>query len=117
MAASPPSQETLALLDTLSTLGDGLKKGELGARERLLGTCSRLIAELSHPSETMLRLLWADPTHVAVIRLAIDIELFQALATVDEAGASSAQIAAKCTSQADQVLVGMATSPECATYN
>jgi len=109
MAANHPSQGTLALLDTLSKLSDGLKNGEPGAREGLMGTCSRLIAELSHPSETMLRMFWADPTHLAVIRLAVDIQLFQALATADEAGKTSAEIAAKCTSQADPVLVGMAT--------
>ena len=111
MAANLPSQETLALLDTLATLSDGLKKGELGAREGLMGTCSRLIAELSHPSETMLKIMWADPTHLAVIRLAVDIQLFHALATVDEAGKTSAEIAAKCTSQAEPVLVGMVASP------
>jgi hypothetical protein len=108
MASNTPSPETLALLDTISKLGAGLKNGELGAREGLLGTCSRLIAELSNPSEAMLKLFWADPTHLAVIRLGVDIELFQALATVDDAGKTSAEIAAKCTSQADPVLVGMA---------
>jgi hypothetical protein len=106
MASSPPSKETLSLLDNLAKLSDGLKNGELGAREGLLGTCSRLIAELSHPSEAMLKTFWADPTHHAIIRLAVDIQLFQALSTVDEVGRTSAEIASKCTSQPDPVLVG-----------
>jgi hypothetical protein len=106
MATNPPSKETLSLLDDLSKLSVDLKNGQLGAREGILATCSRLIAELSHPSEMMLKLLWADPTHHAILRLAVDIQLFQALATVDEAGKTSAEIAAKCTPQADAVLVG-----------
>lgn len=110
MAVNAPSKETLSLLDTLSKLSDGLKNGEMGAREGIMGTCSRLIAELSHPSETMLKTFWADPTHLAVIRLGVDIELFQALAEVDEGGKTSAEIAAKCKPQADPVLVGMAAS-------
>jgi hypothetical protein len=63
MAANPPSQGALALVESIAKLGEGLKHGEEGARENLLGACSKLIAELSHPSETMLQLLWAQPAH------------------------------------------------------
>ncbi|KAF2686283.1 O-methyltransferase [Lentithecium fluviatile CBS 122367] len=103
--ANPPSKEALALLDNISKLSGGLKNSQLGSREGLLDTCSRLIAELSHPSETMLKIFWSDPTHLAIIRLSVDIQLFQALSTIDEAGKTSAEIAAKCTSQTDPVLV------------
>lgn len=106
MASSNPSKEALALLDNISNLSNGLKNGQQGAREGLLNACSRLISELSNPSEQMLMLVWAQPTHLTVVRLAVEIKLLHALVDVDEAGKSTAEIASKCEPQADPVLVG-----------
>lgn len=106
MAADKPSEAALALLDDISGLSDGLKNGQQGARERLLGACSRLISELSHPSETMLMLLWAQPTHLAIIRMAVEVKLFQAMVGIDAAGATATELASKCEPQADAELVG-----------
>jgi hypothetical protein len=105
MAVSP-SQETLALLDSISQLGEGLRNGENGAREGLLGACSTLIAELSHPSETMLNLMWAQPTHHSILRMGVEVKLFDAMRDIDAAGSKTAEIAAKCTRNVDPVLVG-----------
>ncbi|KAJ4294031.1 hypothetical protein N0V90_007720 [Kalmusia sp. IMI 367209] len=106
MAANPPSQGALALIDSISKLGEGLKNGEQGAREGLLGACSKLIAEISHPSETMLQLLWAQPAHLSVIRMGVEIKLFQAMQALDEAGKTATEIASRCEPKADPVLVG-----------
>ncbi|KZM28029.1 uncharacterized protein EKO05_0002051 [Ascochyta rabiei] len=94
---SPPSQTTLDILGEITSLGDGLKSGSQGAREGLLSAASRLIAELQHPTENALQLLWAQPTHLAVIRMAVEIKLFQAMESTPATGESSASIAARCT--------------------
>ncbi|KAJ4340403.1 hypothetical protein N0V95_007516 [Ascochyta clinopodiicola] len=105
--ASPPSQTTLDILSEITSLGDGLKNGSQGAREGLLSAASRLIAELQHPTETALQLLWAQPTHLAVVRLAVEIKLFQAMESTPATGEPSVSIAARCTpaGAVDPVLV------------
>lgn len=104
----PPSETTLAILDELASLGDGLKNGSPGAREGLLSAASRLISELSHPTENAIQLLWAQPTHLAVIRLAVEMKLFQAMLTTPSTGENSTSIAARCVPEGkvDPILVG-----------
>lgn len=109
-AATPPSQGALDLLDSIAKLGAGLKNGDNGAREALLGACSKLIAELSHPSETLLHLLWAQPSHLSVIRMGVELKLFRAMRTIDDAGKTTPEIASMCEPPADPVLVGTAPS-------
>jgi hypothetical protein len=100
------SQDAAALINQLAKLGDAYKTGEAGSREGLLGVCSQLISELSHPTENMLRLLWAEPSHHSIIRTGIDLRLFEALASGGEAGQKSELIASKCEPQAEPLLVG-----------
>lgn len=112
MAQSPPSQGALALVDSIAKLGEGLRNGEQGAREGLLGACSKLIAELSHPSETMLQLLWAQPSHLSAIRMGVETKLFEAMQDIDEAGKTSTEITSRCEAKVgqkvDPLLVGTA---------
>lgn len=107
MASAPPSQITLDILTEISSLGDGLKSGSPGAREGLLSAASRLISELQHPTENALQLLWAQPTHLAVIRMAVEIQLFRAMTSTPCTGESSAAIAERCHPQGivDPILV------------
>lgn len=58
--AAPLSSETSALLDQVAQLSDALRNGQQGAREGLLHSCGSLMAELSHPMETMLMVLWSQ---------------------------------------------------------
>ncbi|KAF9699383.1 hypothetical protein EKO04_002495 [Ascochyta lentis] len=105
--SSPPSQTTLDILSEITSLGDDLKNGSQGAREGLLSAASRLIAELQHPTENALQLLWAQPTHLAVIRMAVEIKLFQAMESTPPTGESSSVIAARCAPEktVDPVLI------------
>lgn len=106
MATSPATQEALSILSEITELGNGLKNGEQGAREGLLGAASRLIASLQHPTETALQLLWAQPTHLNVVRMAVEIKLFNALLSTPPSGERSAAIASRCTpATIDPVLV------------
>jgi hypothetical protein len=106
MASNELSKTTLSLLDNIAELSDGLKNGRQGAREGLLGTCARLISELSHPSENMLQLLWAQPAHHNVLWMAVEVKLFQAMADLPESGATSLEIAKKCDKGVDPIMVG-----------
>lgn len=104
--ASQVSQDAIALINQLTKLGDAYKAGKAGSREGLLSVCSKLISELSHPTESLLRLLWAEPCHHSIIRTGIDFKLFEALASRHEAGQKSELIASKCEPQAEPLLVG-----------
>lgn len=106
MATPPPSQDALNILSEITELGNGFKNGAQGAREGLLSAASRLIASLQHPTETALQLLWAQPTHLNVIRMAVEIKLFDAMLPTPSSGERSAVIAARCTpGSVDPVLV------------
>ncbi|KAH4945556.1 hypothetical protein HBI67_129430 [Parastagonospora nodorum] len=103
--SDPPSERTLALLDNIAELSEGLRNGRSGAREGLLGACNSLVSELSNPMENMLQLLWARPTHLSIIRVGVEVKLFNAMQNVSDAGATPAEIATKCEKQVDAVLV------------
>lgn len=107
MPPSPPSDLTLTLLSDLTTQGDALKSGSPGAREALLTTAQRLIASLQHPTENALQLLWAQPTHLSIVRLGVEMHLFAAMHDTPPAGDPSAIIAARCVPRGtvDPVLV------------
>jgi hypothetical protein len=106
MAPPPVSQAATTLLEQLSQLGDAYKNGAAGSREGLLGVCSQLISELSHPTESMLRLLWAEPCHHSIIRLGLDFKLFEALGSGEGSGLKSEVIASRCEPKAEPLLVG-----------
>ncbi|KAL6703085.1 hypothetical protein ACN47E_010222 [Coniothyrium glycines] len=106
MTSHDLSETTLSLLTTIAELSHALKNGQQGAREGLLGSCARLIAELSHPSENMLQLLWAQPAHHNILWMAVEIKLFQAMADLPESGASIDAIAKKCDRDVDAIMVG-----------
>jgi hypothetical protein len=107
MASPSVSQAATALLDQLSQLGEAYKNGAPGSREGLLGVAGQLISELSHPTESMLRLLWAEPCHHSIIRLGLDFKLFDALASGQTGeGQKSEVIAGKCDPKAEPLLVG-----------
>ena len=106
MASTPPTQTTLSLLDNIAELSDGLKNGRSGAREGLLGACASLLSELSHPSEVMLQLLWAQPAHLNILWMAVEVKLFQAMEPSPESGSTVADIAKRCDKHVDPVLVG-----------
>lgn len=107
MAAGPtPTKAALTLLDNVTTLSDAFKNGNPGAREALLDACRSLVAEISHPSENMLELLWAQPANLNVLWMAAEVKLFQAMQGIPETGATIDQIAAKCDKEVDPVIVG-----------
>lgn len=95
----------LAILDKLTTLGESYKQRISGSREGLVDAASKLLSQLILPAESMLFLQWAQPTHQAVLRLSLDIHLFEALAADAGSSKTSAEIAAKTKPRADPNLV------------
>ncbi|KAJ4307938.1 hypothetical protein N0V94_009555 [Neodidymelliopsis sp. IMI 364377] len=106
-SSAPPSQATLDLVNQITELGAGLKNGSPGAREDLLAAASRLVSELSTPTENALQLLWAQPTHLSVVRMGVEIGLFSAMRSTPPSGETSTTIASRClpTGTVDPVLV------------
>ena len=82
-----------ALLDRISQVGEAWKNGASGAREELMTSCSQLHSSLVLPAENVILTQWAQPTHNAVIRLASEIQLFEALAADGGTPKSSKRIA------------------------
>jgi hypothetical protein len=54
------SPEVSGLLNQLSELSSGLKNGQPGAREGLMGACLAMFSELAHPMESIMMLFWAQ---------------------------------------------------------
>lgn len=94
-----------SLLSQINALGQALTEGQVGAREGLLEACAKLTSELSNPAETLIRLTWAEPTHHAVVRLAVELDLFEALVAKKGSPKSSEELASACKPQAETLLV------------
>ena len=97
--------DAISTIDELSKLGDAYKQGKDGAREGLMSSCSKLLSQLMLPIESLLTLQWARPTHQAVVRLGLDIHLFEALASENGSPKTSREIAEATDPKADADLV------------
>ncbi|KAJ5162628.1 Winged helix-turn-helix transcription repressor DNA-binding [Penicillium coprophilum] len=76
------------ILKQLACAGDAFKENEPGSREELIAQSRALIAALELPSEFILQTLWAEPARSAIIRLAVDVHLFQHIKEAAPAGLS-----------------------------
>ncbi|KAI9695980.1 MAG: hypothetical protein M1820_008321 [Bogoriella megaspora] len=74
------SNSVEGLLSALSAEGQKLAINEPGSREKTIMQARRLIATLETPMEALLQIIWAEPTRYAVIRLALDLKVFETLA-------------------------------------
>jgi hypothetical protein len=93
------------LLASVGRSGDAYKNRQTGAREQLLKVCSQLQSTLMLSKETLLTTQWSQTTHNAVLRLGVEIQLFEALATDDGAPKTSAEITSQTKPRAETNLV------------
>ncbi|KAK5740539.1 hypothetical protein LTR17_004576 [Elasticomyces elasticus] len=100
-----PAPVAIDLLNHISDHGEAYKNGEQGSREALMHACNALYAELMLPAESALLTQWAQPTHSAVLRLGMDIQLFEALSSDDGSPKTSAVIAERTNPKAEHSLV------------
>ncbi|OQD66762.1 hypothetical protein PENPOL_c004G05829 [Penicillium polonicum] len=68
-----------AILKQIAFTGKAFKENEPGSREALIAQSRALVAALEIPSEFIQRTFWAEPAQSAIIRLAVDVRLFQHL--------------------------------------
>ena len=99
------NSQITALIDQIAKQGEAWKNGADGAREGLMNSCQQLYSNLVLPAENIILTQWAQPTHTAVIRLASEIQLFEALAADNGAPKSSKNIAQRTQPQTEDTLV------------
>ncbi|OKL59219.1 hypothetical protein UA08_05527 [Talaromyces atroroseus] len=80
------SQSISAILEHIASAGKAYENNEPGSKEALIDQSRALIASLEIPSEFLQRTFWAEPALSAIIRLAVDVKLFQYLEDAGEAG-------------------------------
>ncbi|PYH88653.1 putative O-methyltransferase [Aspergillus ellipticus CBS 707.79] len=91
MSSSPAS----AILADLDTAKKAFENNEAGAREALIERSRALVAALEVPSEYIQRTFWAEPAQSAIIRMAVDVKLFQHLKDADDAGLGASALSTK----------------------
>lgn len=69
---------TTTIQNILTTSKD-LVLQKLGAREQLISYARSLITTLETPSETIFRMAFAEPANYALVRIAIDLKIFETL--------------------------------------
>ncbi|KAE8143758.1 putative O-methyltransferase [Aspergillus pseudotamarii] len=89
------TSSTSAILDRIASSSAAFNKNEAGSREALIEHSRALIAALEIPSEFIQRTFWAEPAQSAIIRLAVDVKLFQHLQEAGDAGLTPDALALK----------------------
>ncbi|KGO68559.1 Winged helix-turn-helix transcription repressor DNA-binding [Penicillium expansum] len=84
-----------SILKQLASTGKAFKDNEPGSREVLIAQSRALVAALEIPSEFIQRTFWAEPAQSAIIRLAVDVRLFQHLQEASPAGLSPKSLSEK----------------------
>ncbi|KAJ5161069.1 hydroxyindole O-methyltransferase [Penicillium capsulatum] len=84
-----------SILENLASAGKALDNNEAGSREALINNGRALVAALEIPSEFIQRSFWAEPAQSAVIRLAVDVRLFQHLKDAGVDGLSASALSEK----------------------
>ena len=75
--AQPFGPDVIDAIAQVKSHGDALRDGDASARRALISTARFLITSLESPMEAMLRLMWAEPSHHAYLRVAVDLQLFK----------------------------------------
>ncbi|RAK95487.1 putative O-methyltransferase [Aspergillus ibericus CBS 121593] len=68
-----------SILKDLGSTGNAFEDNEPGSREALIERSRALVAALEVPSEFVQRSFWAEPALSAIIRLCVNVKLFQHL--------------------------------------
>ncbi|KAJ5902875.1 O-methyltransferase [Penicillium taxi] len=74
------------ILNGIASARVSFDKNEAGSREALIDYSRSLISSLEIPSEFLQRTFWAEPAQSAIIRLAVNVKLFQHLQAAGDAG-------------------------------
>ncbi|KGO75605.1 O-methyltransferase, family 2 [Penicillium italicum] len=89
------SMNPFSILAQLASTGKAFKENVPGSREALIAQSRALVATLEIPSEFIQRTFWAEPAQSAIIRLAVDVHLFQYLHEASPEGLSPTSLSEK----------------------
>ncbi|KAJ5674479.1 O-methyltransferase [Penicillium maclennaniae] len=84
---------TSSILNELASAHRAFDNDEPGSREALVEHSRALIASLEIPSEFLQRTFWAEPAQSPIIRMAVDVELFQHLQKASDGGLDAESLA------------------------
>ncbi|KAK5264572.1 hypothetical protein LTR96_010052 [Exophiala xenobiotica] len=87
------------LLKDVNQNVEALGSGNSKAREAAIEACRSLASSLETPSEAVVRMTWVEPSHLAALRMAVDMRLFEHLAAEQSSPKGSAQLAAACSAE------------------
>ncbi|KAJ6191179.1 Winged helix-turn-helix transcription repressor DNA-binding [Penicillium mononematosum] len=87
--------DPFSILNQLASTANAFKENEPGSREALIAQSHALVSALEIPSEFIQRTFWAEPAQSAVIRLAVDVRLFQHLKEATPTGLSPVALSEK----------------------
>ncbi|OQE42078.1 hypothetical protein PENCOP_c004G03679 [Penicillium coprophilum] len=97
------SSSVSTILDEIATSRAAFDKNEAGSREALIDQSRALIAALEIPSEFVQRTFWAEPAQSAIIRIAVDVKIFQCLKEAGDEGLTPTAFSQK--TQVDSALL------------
>ncbi|PKY08614.1 putative O-methyltransferase [Aspergillus campestris IBT 28561] len=89
--ASPVSD----ILQSIALAGKAYEKNGSGSREALIELGRALVGELEIPSEFVQRSFWAEPAMSAIVRIAVNAQLFQHLKDAGDNGLDASTLANK----------------------
>ncbi|CAD6594481.1 MAG: hypothetical protein ASARMPREDX12_009039 [Alectoria sarmentosa] len=79
--SSGPMENAESILDAMMAERQKFSQKDSDARTNLISQARSLIAALETPMEYILQIIWANPTQYTAIRLALDLKIFETLAT------------------------------------
>jgi len=71
--------DVISIIQNIAAVGKDFVLNKLGAREQLMNLAFSLAASLETPSEAIARIGWAEPANFAMVRIAIDLSIFETL--------------------------------------
>ncbi|KAF7517014.1 hypothetical protein G7054_g13944 [Neopestalotiopsis clavispora] len=89
-----PSKDVLSLLDSIANVRTAYENDAPGSRDSLLELTLGLLGKLEIPSEFLQRTFWAEPGKSALIKICVDLKIFQHLRDAPE-GLTTAELAEK----------------------
>ncbi|KAF3004510.1 hypothetical protein E8E14_009088 [Neopestalotiopsis sp. 37M] len=89
-----PSKDVLSLLDSIANVRTAYENDAPGSRDSLLELTLGLLGKLEIPSEFLQRTFWAEPGKSALIKICVDLKIFQHLRDAPQ-GLTTAELAEK----------------------
>ncbi|KIN06846.1 hypothetical protein OIDMADRAFT_36616 [Oidiodendron maius Zn] len=94
--AHPDASAVARLLSSIRTHGINFHTNAPGSREALLESLKSLTSLLETPNESILKYMWIESSHHAVIRTAIEMKLFERMAEDSATTKTDEELAVRC---------------------